>query len=132
MRFICFLMCTTLAMARLKDRLYGQAFLDGIRTIIGADPNVPPQEVQVKPFVGSFSTIKSEDDPSLPTTMYCMTDNACGHWEAYSRPDISLQDLSCNSFCYISKSTGKFVKSEKYTTENPPPSYLNCGWETCG
>lgn len=117
---------------RSEECLEGHVFLDGIRSIIGVDPNVPPQEVQWKPFTGSFSTIKSEDDPGLSATTYCLTDNACGHWEAYSQNDVPLTDLSCNSFCYISSATKKFVRSTQYTTSHPPPSYLNCGWETCG
>lgn len=118
--------------ARCEECLKGHSFLEGIRSIIGVDPNVPPQEVQWKPFTGSFSTIKSEDDPALSTTTYCLTDNACGHWEAYSTNDVPLSDLACNSFCYISKNTGKFIKSNLYSPSNPPRSYLNCGWETCG
>lgn len=34
--------------------------------------------------MGSFSTIKGRNDPHLATTCYCMTDGACGHFEAYS------------------------------------------------
>lgn len=115
-----------------EECLEGVALLDGIRTIIGADGLVPPDELHVKPFVGSFSTIKTEDDTALASTTYCMTDNACGHWDAYSSSDVSLTDLSCNVFCYIPKSTGHYTKSNEYTTSHPPPSYLNCGWETCG
>jgi len=129
MKWVLFLM--TIMMTRADDCLEGQLFLDGIRSIIGADPNVPHQEVQYKPFTGSFSTIKNENDPSLQTTSYCITDNACGHWEAYSRPDVPLSELNCNSFCYISKTTGKYVKSNIYSIQNPPDSYLSCGWETC-
>lgn len=114
-----------------EDCLHGGAFLQQIRTIIGADPNVPAQERQGKPFTGSFSTVKSDDDPSLASTSYCMTDNACGHWDAYSRPDVPLSDLSCNSFCYIPVSTGRYAMSEVHTVDNPPSSYLSCGWETC-
>lgn len=115
-----------------EECLQGVEFLNGIRSIIGVDPNVSPQEVQYKPFVGSFSTIHSEEDTLLTSTTYCMTDNACGHWNAYSQPDVPLSDLSCNSFCYIPKSTRLFTKSAIYSPENPPSSYLNCGWETCG
>jgi hypothetical protein len=111
--------------------LMGHDFLEGIRGIIGVDPNVPPNEVQYKPFVGSFSTIANEE--GLPENVsYCMTDNACGHWDAYSRSDVPLTDLSCNSFCYIPASTRRYTKSNRYSTDNPPPAYLNCGWETCG
>jgi len=92
-----------------EECVEGQLFLEGIRSIIGMDPNVPHDEVQWKPFTGSFSTIKSEDDPTLATIQYCLTDNACGHWEAYSQPDVPLSDLSCNSFCYISKSSRTYV-----------------------
>lgn len=112
--------------------LQGLDFLHGIQAIIGVDPNVPPHEVEYKPFVGSFSTIRSADDCVLTNTSYCMTDNACGHWEAYSQYDVPLSSLSCNSFCFIPTTEQRFVKSAIYTTENPPHSYLNCGWETCG
>lgn len=121
-----------LVIVRGDECLRGIEFLNGIRTIIGADPNVPPQEVQYKPFVGSFSTIKTEQDEQLSNTSYCMTDNACGHWDAYSRTDVSLSDLNCNSFCFIPTTETRFVESNLYTVDNPPPSYLNCGWETCG
>ena len=114
-----------------EDCLVGRSFLQGIRTIIGADPNVPSQEVYWKPFTGSFSTIKSEQDKALQTTKYCLTDNACGHWDAYSKDNVPLTDLSCNSFCYISSQTGKYVWSKEFTVEHPPASYLSCGWETC-
>lgn len=112
--------------------LRGTEFLHGIQTIIGADPHVSSEEVRYKPFVGSFSTIQTEQDETLFNTSYCMTDNACGHWDAYSRPDVALSDLSCNSFCYIPTTEIRFVKSSLYSPSNPPPSYLNCGWETCG
>ena len=113
-----------------ENGLTGIDLLNGIRNIIAADPNVPRQEIPYKPFVGSFSTIKDENDPSLATTSYCMTDNACGHMEAYSQ-QVPLTELSCNMFCYISKE-GKYVKSNIYSVEtNPPKSYLNCGWEQC-
>jgi hypothetical protein len=115
-----------------EECVEGQSFLEGIRSIIGMDPNVPREEVQTKPFTGSFSIIKNENDPALATTKYCLTDNACGHWEAYSKDDVPLTDLSCNSFCYISKSSGKYLLSKDYTTDNPPNSYFSCGWETCG
>ena len=127
-----FLLWAMVLCVRSEECLKGRGLLEGIRSIIGTDPNVPPQEVQWKPFTGSFSTIRNEEDPALQTTQYCMTDNACGHWEAYSRPDVPLSDLSCNSFCYVSSSTRKFQKSQTYTPDHPPPSYLNCGWETCG
>jgi hypothetical protein len=130
MKFLLILLFLT--RIRSEEECYkGVMFLEGIRSIIGADPNVPQQEIQYKPFTGSFSTIGSEYDPLLLETKYCMTDNACGHWEAYSRPDVPLLDLGCNSFCYISKASGKYVPSTIYSTNNPPESYLNCGWETC-
>lgn len=118
-----------MAMTKAEECLEGTQLLEGIRSIISRDPSVPPQEVIYKPFTGSFSTIKSDDDPALSTTKYCMTDDACGHFEAYSRPDVPLQDLSCNIFCYISKSSGNYVQSTIYSINNPPTSYLNCGWE---
>ena len=114
-----------------KDCLVGKEFIDGIREIIGMDPNVPKDELPYKPFTGSFSTMKSEDDPMLAQTSYCMTDNACGHWDAYSRPDVPLEDLSCNIFCFIDAESRRYVKSDLYTIQNPPQSYLSCGWETC-
>lgn len=118
-----------------EECLKGIDFLNGIKTIIGADPNVPSHEVELKPFVGSFSTIKTQEDKLFSNTTYCMTDNACGHWDAYSRQDVPLSDLNCNSFCFIpiSTTTGlRFMTSTTYSPENPPSSYLNCGWETCG
>lgn len=118
------------AVAAQEDGLQGQAFLDGIWSIIGADPNVPRDEVFVKPFTGSFTTIQ-QDEPLPEDLAYCMTDNACGHWDAYSRPDVPLEDLACNSFCTISPSSHTYVQSSVYTIQNPPPYYLNCGWETC-
>jgi len=128
MKYLFFSIC--LALARSEEECYkGVVFLEGIRSIIGAD--IPQQEVQYKPFTGSFSTIKNDYDPLLVETKYCMTDNACGHWEAYSQPDVPLAELGCNSFCYISKASGKYVPSTIYSTNNPPDSYLNCGWETC-
>lgn len=120
-----------ISIIKADECLVGKELLDGIRNIISADPNVPKEEIKYKPFTGSFSTIKSENDPLLESTSYCMTDNACGHWEAYSRPDVPLSELNCNNFCYISKSTRKYTKSQMFSMENPPESFLNCGWETC-
>ena len=123
--------CASICAVNGESCLVGMEFLDGIRDIISVDPNVPKDQVIYKPFTGSFSTIKRNDDPSLSTTSYCMTDNACGHWNAYSEDNVPLTDLSCNSFCYIDKNTLKYVKSNLFSTGNPPPSYLSCGWETC-
>lgn len=113
-------------------RLHGSSLLEGIKEIIGADPRVPRNELEYKPFVGSFSTIHSAEDPNLSTTSYCLTDNACGHFEAYSRFDVPLFLLDCNHFCFIDDQTRRYHYSDLYTTDNPPDSYLNCGWETCG
>lgn len=122
----------TKTMVVAEDGLKGLELLEGIRNIIGVDPNVSPEESHHKPFVGSFSTIHTENDPSLENTTYCMTDNACGRWDAYSRPDVPLDDLYCNSFCFIDITTKKYTKSKIYDIQNPPLNYLNCGWETCG
>lgn len=130
MRWTSFLQLFAMVTAS-EDCLEGHLFLQGIRSIIGADPSVSSQEVFYKPLSGSFTTIHTEDDPMLLTTRYCMTDNACGHFEAYSSPDVPLSELNCNLFCYIAASTGKYVQSQIYTTNVPPESYLNCGWETC-
>ena len=113
------------------DCLHGHDFLRGIKSIIGADPNVPLNEVNYKPFVGSFSTIKNENDITANVS-YCLTDNACGRLDAYSRSDVPLTDLYCNSFCYIPRRTRRYTKSTRYTIDDPPSVYLNCGWETCG
>ena len=114
-----------------KDCLMGNEFIDGIRTIIGLDPSVPKDQIHYKPFTGSFSTIKSDDDPKLSYTSYCMTDNACGHWEAYSDSNVPLEKLACNKFCFIDKQSRKYVESKTFTVQNPPNHYLSCGWETC-
>lgn len=111
-------------------RVVGYEFLEGIRDIIGVDPNISPQEVEIKPFVGSFSNLNPTDDVSQVS--YCLTDNACGHFEAYQRKDIPLSLLSCNHFCYIDKETHMYRTSEVYGIDDPPLFYLNCGWETCG
>jgi len=110
--------------------LRGNDFLQGIKDIIGKDPNVSPSEVQVKPFVGSFCNVNPND--SLENVSYCMTDNACGHFEAYSQKDVPLYLLACNQFCFIDLTTRMFQTSQWFTIESPPPYYLNCGWETCG
>lgn len=125
------MMVAVVMMVRGEKCLKGHDFLEGIKTIIGADPNVPYDEVQYKPFVGSFSTIKNVYEMNSNVS-YCLTDNACGHWDAYSRPDIPLTDLDCNSFCYIPTRTERYTKSQRHTIDNPPKMYLNCGWETCG
>jgi hypothetical protein len=114
-----------------SEGLVGMALYEGIKSIIGADPNLPRDQVASKPFMGSFSTIKSQDDAGMATTGYCMTDNACGHFEAYSSTGVPLSELQCNKFCYVDPSTKKFKTSQKYTVQNPPASYLCCGWETC-
>ena len=134
MRLLCYLLPIIMIHAFYEDdhRLYGYDLLNGIKEIIGSDPNLPRNEIDYKPFVGSFSTIKTVDDPKLLTTSYCLTDNACGHFEAYSRDDVPLYLLECDKFCYIDKNTKKYEYSEIYTVDNPPPSHLNCGWETCG
>lgn len=113
-------------------KLTGNDFLQGIQDIIGADPNLPRNEISSKPFVGSFSTFSSKDDKHFLSVSYCMTDNACGHFEAYSRKDVPLSLLYCNKFCYIDKDSKKYVESQQYTIDHPPALYLNCGWETCG
>lgn len=114
-----------------KECLVGNEFIDGIRAIIGLDPSVPKDQIHYKPFTGSFSTIKSDDDPNLSDTSYCMTDNACGHWEAYSESNVALEKLACNKFCFIDKQSRKYVQSELFTIQHPPTHYLSCGWETC-
>lgn len=113
-----------------ENGLKGYAFLEGIKRIIGADPNLPPGEVEYKPFVGSFTNLSPADD--LSNVSYCLTDQACGQPDAYSRNDVPLDLLGCNHFCYIDATTGKYVQSAEYSTDAPPTQYLNCGWETCG
>jgi len=109
----------------------GYEFLQGIRDIIGSDPNLPRSEVETKPLSGSFSTLHSPEDEGLEDVSYCLTDQSCGHPEAYSIPDVPLSDLQCNKFCFIDRQTRRYAPSLLYSTDNPPPSYLNCGWETC-
>lgn len=130
MKRLCIFLLCVLTYAE-EPCLSGIEFLNGIRNIIGADPQIKPEDARYKPFVGSFSTFQ-EENQVLNSTSYCLTDNHCGHWDAYSRRDVPLQLLSCNSFCYISKDTRKFKTSSKYSITNPPSSFLNCGWETCG
>ena len=113
-----------------ENGLKGYEFLQGIKDIIGKDLNVRPEEVESKPFVGSFSNLNPTDN--LDNVSYCLTDNACGHFEAYSQKDVPLYLLSCNHFCYIDPMSRTFQWSLIYTTEQPPHYYLNCGWETCG
>jgi hypothetical protein len=113
------------------NALCGFELLNGIKQIIGADPNLPRNEIDYKPFSGSFSSIKSVQDPNFNTTCHCMTDNACGHFEAYSRSDVPLYLLDCNKFCYIDSATLTYKPSDDYSINHPPKSYLNCGWETC-
>lgn len=50
-----------------EECLEGKALLDSIRVIIGADGVMPAEELHVKPFVGSFSTIQGEDADRRPT-----------------------------------------------------------------
>lgn len=114
----------------IEDGLKGNDFLRGIKDIIGKDPNLPRNEIDIKPYGGSFSNLNPTD--SLEDVQYCLTDNACGHFEAYSEKNVPLYLLSCNHFCYIEKTNRQFRQSEIYTIENPPLFYLNCGWETCG
>jgi hypothetical protein len=80
-----------------EDGLQGKAFLDQLRVIISNDPYITPQQVQWKPFMGSFSTMQDESDPRLANVKYCITDTSCGHVEAYSRTDVPLSALApCN------------------------------------
>lgn len=135
MRFVFLLLLSSSlcgVMATDTDRLEGNEFLEGIRSIIGADPNMPQDQVFYKPLSGSFSTIHDDNDPLLHETSYCLTDNHCGHWEAYGSNNVPLSDLSCNKFCYIDRNTWKYRESVVHNVNNPPSSYLNCGWETCG
>lgn len=110
--------------------LRGEDLLHGIQAIIGQDPNLPRQELDFKPYVGSFSTYNPGDD--LSQVSYCLTDNACGHFEAYSQKGVPLSLLNCNHFCFIDAETHRFVQSQHFTPDNPPDTFLNCGWETCG
>ena len=132
------LLCTMLSISVNSEwyednhKLIGHDFLQGIQDIIGSDPNVPKDQIPTKPFGGSFSTIQSPDDPNLNTTSYCLTDDACGHYDAYSSRDVPLSLLGCNIFCYIDKDTREYQPSQEFDIEHPPASYLNCGWETCG
>lgn len=113
------------------EGLSGIELLNGIRNIIGADNKLAPNEAEIKPFIGSFSTIKDKNDPNLSVTGYCMTDNACGRSDAYSRSDVPLSQLQCNKFCYIDLVTRKYQESKIFSIQNPPQHYLNCGWSTC-
>lgn len=113
-----------------ENGLMGNDFLQGIKDIIGSDPNVPKDQIDYKPFGGSFTNLDPQDDISYVS--YCMTDKACGHFEAYSQKDVPLYLLDCNQFCYIDKISKKYESSKIYYPENPPEFYLNCGWETCG
>jgi len=115
-----------------ESALSGNEFLAGIREIIGRDGLLSENDLQYKPFMGSFANIKSDSDPMLQATAYCMTDNHCGHFEAYSESNVALSDLACNKFCYIDSNTKYYATSQVYTIDNPPETYLCCGWETCG
>jgi hypothetical protein len=112
-----------------ENGLTGNDFLQGIKNIIGSDPNLPRNEIDYKPYVGSFTNLNPGDD--LDNVSYCLTDGACGHFEAYSQKDVPLSLLNCNHFCYIDKNLRKYVTSQLFSIENPPDKYLNCGWETC-
>ena len=115
-----------------ESALSGSDFLNGIREIIGRDGLLSENDLQYKPFMGSFANIKSDNDPNFKGTAYCMTDNHCGHFEAYSESTVPLADLACNKFCYIDSNTNYYATSQVYTIQNPPETYLCCGWETCG
>lgn len=129
--FYSFLVCQTVSGLPIGENgLRGYEFLQGIKDIIGADPNLPQNELDYKPFVGSFTNLRPTDD--LRNVSYCLTDGACGHYEAYAQHDVPLDVLGCNHFCFIDKNTRRFVNSRLYSTTNPPHQYLNCGWETCG
>jgi hypothetical protein len=114
-----------------NNRLIGQDFFQGIKDIIGSDPLLPREQIDTKPLSGSFSNIHSVDNIHIKNVSYCLTDNACGHWEAYSQENISLNLLNCNKFCFIDKNNFVYQESLKYSIDNPPKYYLNCGWETC-
>jgi len=114
----------------LENCLQGNDFLNGIKNIIGNDQNLPKDEIDYKPFVGSFTNLNPNNN--LKNVSYCLTDNACGHFEAYNEKDIPLYLLNCNHFCFINQESKKFVESKIYSIDNPPKIYLNCGWETCG
>jgi hypothetical protein len=113
------------------EGLQGYEFLEGIRTIIGRDPSLPPDQVQTKPLSGSFANVHSAEDVEMLKVSYCLTDNACNHFEAYSNMDVPLSELGCNTFCYIDTITRLYSPSKIYTVKSPPAFYLNCGWETC-
>jgi hypothetical protein len=117
--------------AALEDGLKGMEFLEGIKHIIGADNQVPSDQIDYKPFVGSFTNLNPTDN--LDNVSYCMTDDACGQPNVYDRKDVPLSVLGCNNFCYIATTNpATYSISHIYTTQNPPDKYLNCGWETCG
>lgn len=115
-----------------EKTLLGGDLLAGIREIIGRDGLLSEGDLQYKPFMGSFANVKSDSDPLLASTAYCMTDNHCGHMEAYSESTVPLGELQCNKFCYIDEDTHYYKTSSLYTLQNPPDTYLCCGWETCG
>jgi len=115
-----------------EKTLFGGDLLAGIREIIGRDGLLSEGDLQYKPFMGSFANVKSDSDPLLASTAYCMTDNHCGHMEAYSESTVPLGELQCNKFCYIDEDTHYYKTSSLYTLQNPPDTYLCCGWETCG
>ncbi|MBF0443236.1 MAG: hypothetical protein HQK54_15110 [Oligoflexales bacterium] len=121
---------STSASSASSEGVTGLALYEAIRDIIARDPNTR-KEAETKPFMGSFSTIKKKDDAALAETGYCMTDNHCGHFEAYSQSGVPLSSLSCNKFCYFDPNEKKYKTSKKYSINNPPKNYLCCGWETC-
>ena len=47
--------------------------------------------------MGSFSTVRNDDDPRLAGVSHCLTDTSCGHVEAYTQTDVPLALLGpCN------------------------------------
>ena len=139
MRIMVLLSCVLVSIAiggqhlrgQVSEGLQGREFLEGIRAIIGSDPSLPRDQVETKPLSGSFATVHSAEEAEALEVSYCLTDNACGHSEAYSGTDVPLSELGCNTFCYIDTATRRYSPSKIYTVDNPPASYLNCGWETC-
>lgn len=130
-RYLLRVVGSALCICALENGLTGLEFLAGIKQIIGRDGLVPTDQIDSKPFVGSFTNLSPTDN--LDNVSYCMTDDACGQSNAYSSKDVPLALLGCNDFCYIARENPTtYSISYIYTTENPPDKYLNCGWETCG
>jgi hypothetical protein len=47
--------------------------------------------------MGSFSTVRGDNDPRLANVQYCITDTSCGRVDAYTRTDVPLIELApCN------------------------------------